>query len=186
MILTTREALAKALHDNACADDDCDGSDFGGYEGDADDLFASGAVIDAATLADDEAEARVPCHVSGCVDHVDGMHADSLGDAIWHVGCDACTGEKFTTARHWEPSRGVSLALQGERERIARCLRNEAHGRNDAAFNRALLFAAGCVLAEYDRYDAHSLCYDRTTCPRCSRLDPALAAALAERGGDCG
>jgi hypothetical protein len=38
---------------------------------------------------------RVPCHVVGCVDHVDGMHVDGLDDAIWHIGCQFCAGGTY-------------------------------------------------------------------------------------------
>jgi len=77
-----------------------------------------------------------------------------------------------------------------ERERIARCIRTEAHGRNDAAWNRALLFAAGCALARYDQHDAHSFCANRDACPRCSLLvgrdetgpDPGFASMCTTCG----
>lgn len=81
--------------------------------------------------------------------------ADEIADTILTSGWYA---ERITQAR------------RDERERLARCLRGEAHGANGAAFNRALIFAAGCVLAEYDQRDAHSFCLNRETCPRCTAL----------------
>lgn len=47
---------------------------------------------------------RVPCHVHGCVDHIEGHHVDRLGDAILHVGCDACA------AASWEALRDEFMA----------------------------------------------------------------------------
>lgn len=33
---------------------------------------------------------KVPCHVSGCLDHIEGLHVDEIGDPIWHAGCSKC------------------------------------------------------------------------------------------------
>jgi uncharacterized protein YraI len=49
----------------------------------------------------------VPCHVKGCLDHVQGCHVDYLGDSIWHGGCDACATASYSTAYHWPGARRV-------------------------------------------------------------------------------
>lgn len=51
---------------------------------------------------------RVPCHVSGCVDHVEGNHVDALGDAIVHY-CGDCTGDHYAPALA-TPTQGATDA----------------------------------------------------------------------------
>ena len=99
------------------------------------------------------------------------MHWD-MGYGKRNKPCGACRihAQRLAPLVAEEVAAAEVRARADERERIARCLRAEAHGRNDAAFNRALLFAAGCALAEYDQHEAHSYCRDPQTCPRCRRI----------------
>lgn len=70
------------------------------------------------------------CDAIGCVEHIGGMHVDSLGDAIVHVGCDDCAApapvpddeavEALTAKLHADPKLGPSYMLLGDCEHLAR------------------------------------------------------------------
>lgn len=41
------------------------------------------------------------CDFIGCVEHIDGMHVDALGDAIVHIGCDLCRCPRDGQSLRW-------------------------------------------------------------------------------------
>lgn len=140
---------------------------------DADVLLALARVMEGVIADGDVAEvaATVPGEVgrSTCIDRRDAIYDDPAG---W---------VRNYAATH--PMHLSDLSKRLERERIVRCIRVEAHPRNDEPFNRGMLFAARVVLGsdQYDSRDAHSFCVDKATCPRCTdQRVPAMVEVMGE------
>lgn len=59
-----------------------------------------------------DAARRLVCHVIGCVEHIDGMHVDHLGDALVHVGCSVCSA----LPHHAKRDISLTPATEGGRD----------------------------------------------------------------------